>query len=233
MATTTARRKKTTLPAPEPMPQTHELISISATCKAENLTEQSFRLALMELRPDDFDSIKAIPQSQIDMVLSTLTAAKLAPAASKQPQLEDGVNSESFAQQELQPSPNQPQKQQNFDMVASGNSSQISGETGAGIGEIVPGILDELIQKSDDDIALADLIHVYRNEQILSNAGTRDKELIGKLRELRQENRVSTFDKLRDLNSRQPIAQELPELDNSLEAEIAQLSQELGKPLTR
>jgi hypothetical protein len=39
------------------------------------------------------------------------------------------------------------------------------------------------------------------------------------------------FEQLRDLNSRQPIAPELPELPASLSEEIKSLADELGKKL--
>jgi hypothetical protein len=53
------------------------------------------------------------------------------------------------------------------------------------------------------------------------------------LREQRLESRAMVFDQLRDLNSRQPIPQELPELPASLSDEIKALSDELGKSLNR
>ena len=76
-------------------------------------------------------------------------------------------------------------------------------------------------------------MQVYRNEQILTNSESRDSELVLKLREQRLESRALVFDQLRDLNSKQPIAQELPELPASLSDEIAALSNELGKKLNR
>jgi hypothetical protein len=93
--------------------------------------------------------------------------------------------------------------------------------------------LTEFISKAQDDIELFDLVQVYRNEQILTNSESRDSELVLKLREQRLESRALVFDQLRELNSRQPVPQELPELPASLSDEIKALSDELGKQLSR
>ena len=112
-------------------------------------------------------------------------------------------------------------------MVASGSKAISTSASGAN----VPTALEEYINKSQEDIELFDLVQIYRNEQIIQNAQTRDQELVLQLREQRLENRALVFDSLRDLNARQPVAQELPELPSSLSDEIKSLSDELGKKL--
>jgi hypothetical protein len=225
MATTT-RRKKTTLTAVDDMPQTFETIAISDVCTQNGLSEQTFRLALMEFQPDDFDSVRAIPVTVAEGVLATIQATSKA-----LPQTIE--TSETVSPQELQPSQEtatqEPQKPQNSPMVASTPKAISSPATGA----TVPTALTEFIAKAQDDIELFDLVHVYRNEQILTNSESRDSELVLKLREQRLESRALVFDQLRDLNSRQPIAQELPELPASLSDEIDSLCNELGKQLKR
>jgi hypothetical protein len=118
-------------------------------------------------------------------------------------------------------------------MVASGNSSQVSAPGQTATGANIPTALEELIQDAQENIELADLVHSYRNQQIIQNAQTRDSELVVQLRERRLETRNQVFDQLRNLNSRQPIPQELPELPASLSEEIQALSDELGKSLSR
>ena len=223
MATTT-RRKKTTLPAVDDMPQTFETLAISDICTQNGLSEQTFRLALMEFQPDDFDSVKAIPVTVAEQVLATITAtSKALPQNIETP--------ENITSQELQPSQEaateQPQKPQNSSMVASSPKAISTSATGSQ----VPNALADYISKCFADIELFDLVYVYRNQQIIQNAQSRDSELVLKLREQRLENRALVFDQLRDLNSRQPIAPELPELPASLSDEIAALSDELGKKL--
>jgi hypothetical protein len=225
MATTT-RRKKTTLPAVDDMPQAFETIAISDVCTQNGLSEQTFRLALMEFQPDDFDSVRAIPVTVAEGVLATIQATSKA-----LPQTIE--TSETVSPQELQPSQEtateQPQKPQNSSIATSSPKAISSPATGA----TVPTALTEFIAKAQDDIELFDLVHVYRNEQILTNSESRDSELVLKLREQRLESRALVFDQLRNLNSRQPIPQELPELPASLSEEIQALSDELGKSLSR
>ncbi|AFZ61435.1 hypothetical protein H6G54_28505 [Anabaena cylindrica FACHB-243] len=233
--TTTTRRKKTPIAPVEPMPATHTEASISEVCKAESVTEQAFRLALAEIRPDDFDSIKAIPTTQSEQVLATLTATSKALPSHAVPTDTTLETAESTTPQVLQPAPETAPKTedqpQNSDIVASGGNSQINQSNQPANGTALTTALDEIIANSEEAIALADLIAVYRNEQILANADTRDKELVAKLREQRNDARHATFDRLRDLNAKQPIAPELPELDSTLDDEIANLARELGKQL--
>lgn len=234
--TTTTRRKKTSVAAGEPMPATHELTAISEVCKAENVTEQAFRLALAELRPDDFDSIKVIPTTQSEQVLATLTASKPALPAPTVPTDTTAQLPENQATQALQTAPetapNMGDQPQNSDIVASVPGSQINQAGQPKNQSPIPTALEELIQESEEVIQLADLVHNYRNQQILSNAQSRDSELVVQLRERRIETRNQVFDQLRGLNAKQPTAPELPELPPNLTDEIGALSRELGKSLT-
>jgi hypothetical protein len=215
------------------MPQTFETIAISDVCTQNGLSEQTFRLALMEFQPDDFDSVKAIPVSVAEQVLATIQATSKALPATEQPALEPAATTENLTPQKLQPSQEtaaeQPQKPQNSPMVASTPKAISNPATGSK----VPTALQELIQESEEVIELADLVHNYRNQQIIQNAQSRDSELVTQLRERRIETRNQVFDSLRGLNARQPVPQELPELPASLSDEIKALSDELGKSLNR
>ncbi len=229
----TRTRKTTKTTTPDVMPQTFETLAISDICAQNGLSEQTFRLALMDFQPDDFDSVRAIPVTVAEQVLATITATSKALPATEQPQLEPQTTTENLTSQELQPpqetATEQPQKPQNSSIAASTPKAISNPATGA----TVPTALTEFIAKAQDDIELFDLVQVYRNEQILTNSESRDSELVLKLREQRLESRALVFDQLRDLNSKQPIAQELPELPASLSDEIAALSNELGKKLNR
>ena len=226
MATTT-RRKKPTLTTDNDMPQTFETIAVSDVCAQNGLSEQSFRLTLMEFQPDDFDSVRAIPVTVAEQVLATIQATQ----AALPQQVE---TTETFTPQELQPAQEtaqpEPQKPQNTSMVAS-TPKAISSPGQPATGSIIPTALEELIQDAQENIELADLVHSYRNQQIIQNAQSRDSELISQLRERRLETRNQVFDSLRDLNARQPIPQVLPELPSALSEEIKLLSNELGKKL--
>ena len=203
------------------------LINIADFCLAEGLNEQIFRLELMQ-HLDDADSTKTCAFDLATSVASTITAPQAA-----LPQIVDQVkNPENLTPQELQPAQEtaaeQPQKQQNSSLVGKSPNALNKPPTGTAI----PSLLDELIQESEEAIDLADLVHSYRNAQIIQNAQTRDLELVATLRERRIDNRNKIFDSLRDLNARQPIQPDLPELPSNLKDEIKSLSDELGKQLS-
>jgi hypothetical protein len=198
-------------------------VAITDFCQSQGINEQIFRLELMQ-HLDNADSAKVVAFDVAQSVASTITATNKALPQ----QLE---NPETLTTEALQPTTetaaDEPQKPQNSGMVASGSNALNKPATGSQ----VPIALSEFISKSQEDIELFDLVQVYRNEQILTNSQARDQELVAQLREQRLENRALVFDSLRDLNSRQPIAPELPELPSALSEEIAALSNELGKKL--
>jgi hypothetical protein len=199
-------------------------VAITDFCQSQGINEQIFRLELMQ-HLDNADSAKVVAFDVAQQVASTIQATNKA-----LPQQVE--NPETLTPQELQPAPplatEQPQKPQNSSIVGNTPKAISSPATGA----TVPTALTEFIAKAQDDIELFDLVHVYRNEQILTNSESRDSELVLKLREQRLESRALVFDQLRDLNSRQPLPSDLPELPSSLSDEIASLANELGKKLT-
>lgn len=200
------------------------LVNVSDFCLAEGLNEQVFRLELMQ-STENADSLKFIsPDVATSVAISLAATTKALPTTQEIP--------ETIAPQDLQPptetASEVPQKPQNSSLVGNSPKSLSTPPAGANL----PTLLDELLEESEDVIQLADLVHRYRNEQILQNAQSRDLELVGSLRERRIENRNKIFDSLRDLNSRQPLAPDLPELPSSLRDEIKALSNELGKQLS-
>jgi hypothetical protein len=213
-------------------------VEIAAFCQSQGINEQIFRLELMQ-HLDNADSAKVVEFSVAQTVANSLASvAKTLPSQPQQqlePQ-ETQINSESQTETALQPATatatGDQQKPQNSSIATSGNSSQVSAPGQTATGATVPTALTEFIAKAQDDIELFDLVHLYRNEQILTNSESRDSELVLKLREQRLENRAMVFDQLRGLNARQPVPQELPELPG-LADEISGLCNELGKSLNR
>ena len=201
-------------------------VAIADFCQSQGINEQIFRLELMQ-HLDNADSAKVVAFDVAQQVASTIQATSKALPQQVEPL-------ENLTPQALQPSQEtateQPQKPQNSS-IATSTPKAISSPGQTATGGNIPSALAEYISKSQDDIELFDLVQVYRNQQIIQNAQSRDSELVLKLREQRLENRALVFDQLRDLNSRQPIAPELPELPASLSDEIAALSDELGKKL--
>lgn len=199
------------------------MVSIADFCQNQGINEQIFRLELMQFM-DNADSTKICDFDVANQILSSIQAtSKALPEAIETP--------ENLTPTDLQPSQetaaDEPQKPQNSSIATSSPKAISNPATG----QSIPTALTEFIAKSQEDIELFDLVQVYRNEQIIQNAQSRDSELVVQLREQRLESRAMVFDQLRELNSRQPIPQELPELPAALSDEIRSLADELGKKL--
>jgi hypothetical protein len=198
-------------------------VAIADFCQNQGINEQIFRLELMQFM-DDADSSKICDFDIANQIASNIQAtSKSLPEATE--------TTENLTPTGLEPSQetatDEPQKPQNSFLAASSPKAISAPATGSQ----VPTALTEFIAKSQDDIELFDLVQIYRNEQIIQNAQARDSELVVQLREQRLESRAMVFEQLRDLNSRQPIAPELPELPTALSDEIKSLADELGKKL--
>jgi hypothetical protein len=200
------------------------LIDIADFCSSQGISEQIFRLELMQ-HCDNADSLKFISPDVASSVAISLTTTQ--PALPQTTQEPENLTPQSFEPSQETAS-EQPQKPQNSSIATSTPKAISSPATGANI----PTALTEFVSKAQDDIELFDLVQTFRNEQILANSQSRDLELVAQLRVQRLENRALVFNQLRDLNSRQPIQPDLPELPPSLRDEIAALSNELGKKLS-
>lgn len=206
-------------------------VAITDFCQSQDINEQIFRLELMQF-VEDADSTKTCDFGVAQGVAAVLLSqAKTLPSSENQ--TEKALQS---AQETAQPQGDS--TGQNIPVsskIATTHTAQgIETATKSGNTKgTIPTALQELIQESEEVIELADLVHTYRNQQIIQNAQSRDSDLVVQLRERRIETRNQVFDSLRNLNARQPIAQELPELPASLSDEIKALSDELGKQLNR
>jgi hypothetical protein len=207
-------------------------VNIADFCASQGINEQIFRLELMP-HLDNADSAKVVEFDLARTVAEQITASKAALPAQTSNTTETTSTAENLTPSELEPSTetasNQPQKPQNSHIVP--NTPYTPSVPTQGQKTNLPSALDELIASAEDDINLADLVLVYRNQQIAQNAQARDSELVVQLRERRLERRNQVFAHIRDLNGRQPIAPELPELPASLTDEIKALADELGKSL--
>ena len=232
-----APQTATAAPGLKPM-TSNETINISDYCKAQNLSEQSFRLILENIRPDDFDSIKLIPQSDINYVLATLTATlpatnnALSTAESLTTQPIELINADSTTPK----SPQNLETQAQQGIEANGAIVANSGIGGLTQNQTNPQgtnitLLDELIAASEEEIKLADLVSQFKTQQIIQNQQARDAQLVAQLREQRLNTREGYFNSLRNLQSTNIEKPELMADDLDFEAEITRLSAELGKQL--
>ncbi len=235
--TTPATETATAAPGLEPMTP-NEIINISDYCKAQNLSEQSFRLILENIRPDDFDSVKHIPQSDVEYVLATLTATlpatnnALSIAESPATQPIELIEADSTTPKSTQSPETQAQQgiEANGAIVAnSGIGGLTQNQTNPQGANIT--LLDELIAASEEEIKLADLVSQFKTQQIIQNQQARDAQLVSQLREQRLNTRQGYFGALRDLQATTIDKPELMTDNLDFEAEITRLSVELGKQL--
>jgi hypothetical protein len=215
-----------------------ETINIADYCKAQNLSEQSFRLVLEAIRPDDFDSIGSIPQSDIDYVLATFAATlpatnnALPTAESPAIQALEPNNADSTIPELPQNPETQPQQgiEGNVLTVAKSGIGGLTQSQPISQGGNIT-LLDELIAASEEEIKLADVVAQFKNQQIIQNQQARDAQLVAQLREQRLNTREGYFNSLRDLQSTTIDRPELMADNFDFDGELDRLSQELGKQL--
>jgi len=216
---------------------TDELISITDYCKSKSLNEQSFRLVLEKLYPDNFDTIKSLPQSDVEYVLSALTAHGTTTNSSNQISeskaaqglvLENAVsNSDNEAKT---PETQATQGIQLENALATASNNGLAGTKGSNSNSNIT-LLDELIAASEEEIKLADLVAQFKTQQILANQQARDTQLVEVLRNQRLNTRAGYFDALRGLQSTTVDKPVITPDDMEFDAEVTRLSNELGKQL--
>jgi hypothetical protein len=218
---------------------TNETVNISDYCKAQSLSEQSFRLVLENIRPTDFDAVKSVPRSDIDYVIAALKQATLpAPNNSHQiagnhteqaiePVVADSTNNNDFKTPET--STQQGTERNGLTVANSGNGGMSQNQQTPQGSNIT--LLDEIIAASEEEIKLADLVSQFKTQQILQNAAARDAQLVDQLRNQRLNTRAGYFDALRGLQSTTVDKPEITADDLDFDAEVTRLSNELGKQL--
>jgi len=218
---------------------TNETINIADYCKTHQLSEQAFRLALGDIRPDDFDSVKAVPSSEASAVHATLKQATLpAPNNSHQiagssatpaiePVVADSTNNNDFKMPETS---TQQGIQADSAIVANSGNGGMSQNQQTPQGSNIT-LLDELIAASEEEIKLADLVAQFKSQQILQNQQARDAQLVDQLRNQRLNTRAGYFDALRGLQSTTIDRPDITPDDLDFDAEVTRLSNELGKQL--
>jgi DNA mismatch repair ATPase MutL len=199
-----ATRKRTTAP-------TADTVSIHDACLKYMTTEQGLRLALSHVRPDDFDTVKVISESDLQAIASDF-----------QPQLP-----ETFPQQEIEPTTEQqqntlslPQQQQHLaaPTLDPSNHAQLT-------------LIDQLARQASEEIAAVDAIAQVKNQLILNNLAVRDAELVEGINQHWQHQKQGYLGAIRDLAG---LAQQKPEVtpdETDLTQEIEDIITELGKKL--
>jgi len=216
---------------------TNEVINITEYCKANNISEQTFRLTLSSFDPDNFDNVKVISATQASNVIAALAAHGTAPnnshqiSESKATQglmLENAVsNSDNEAKT---PETQATQGTQVENALATASNNGLAGTKGSNSDSNIT-LLDELIAASEEEIKLADLVSQFKTQQILANQQARDTQLVDVLRNQRLNTRAGYFDALRGLQSTTVDKPVVTPDDLDFDAEVTRLSDELGKSL--
>ncbi|MDZ7970390.1 MAG: hypothetical protein RM368_36595 [Nostoc sp. DedSLP03] len=200
-----AARKRATAP-------TQDTVSINDACLRLGLAEQSLRLALSDIRPDDFDTVKAVSEADLEAI-----------AFHFQPQLP-----ETSPQQEIEPSTEQQQNALSLPQ----EQQQLSTNTQSPIPNTQLTLIDQLARQASEEIAAVDAIAQVKNQLILNNLAVRDAELAEGINQHWQHQKQGYLGAIRDLASLAKESVAITPDTTDLPAEVDQIIAELAKKLT-
>jgi hypothetical protein len=222
------RTKKATSATAEPT-----TISIKDAVTQLQTSEQALRLALSHIRPDDFDTVKALPELDFQELQKVLNRQLLSEGATDSANsLENAPNAETSTQQDSHPAtegatnapignltqPTQPKALTQPNQAAQTN--QVS-------------LVEMLARQATEEIEAIDGLARVKNAVILNNLQARDAELSQQIQERHSDRKHQIMGSIRDVAS---LAQDKPEItsdDFSLSSEIDDLINQLGKSLLR
>lgn len=203
---------------------TADTVSIHKACLKYMTTEQSLRLALSNIRPDDFDTVKAVSELDLEAI-----------AAYFQPQLPDEAsstselpeNSETLTEQPSDPATEQPEStlsvSQQQQHLAQPNQSPTSNAQLT--------LIDQLARQAGQEVELVDAIAQVKNQLILNNLAARDAELVESINQRWQYQKQGYLGTIRDLASLAKEPVQITPDKNDLTQEIEGIITELGKKL--
>lgn len=213
-----ATRKKTTT-AP-----TADTVSIHDACLKYMTTEQGLRLALSNIRPDDFDTVKAISELDLEAIAPYFQPKlpEVASSISESPE-----NLQNFTQETSEPATEQlkntlslaqEQKHLTAPTQSPSNHAQLT-------------LIDQLARQASEEIAAVDAIAQVKNQLIFNNLAVRDAELAEGINQRWQHQKQGYLGAIRDLASKalEPVAITTDTTD--LPAEVDQIIAELAKKL--
>ena len=197
-------RKRTTAP-------TADTVSIHDACLRYMTTEQSLRLALSHVRPDDFDTVRAISEADLEAIASRFQPQlpETSPQETSEPATEQQQNALSLPQQE----------------------QHLTSATQSPIPNAQLTLIDQLAKQAGQEIELVDAIAQVKNQLILNNLAVRDAELTEQLNQHWLNQKQGYLGSIRALAD---LAQQKPEVtpdDTNLTQEIDSILGQLGKKL--
>lgn len=211
-----ATRKRTTAP-------TADTVSIHDACLRYMTTEQSLRLALSHVRPDDFDTVKAVSELDLEAIASYFQPEL--PTVASTSELPE--NSQNLTQQTSEPVTEQPQNA----LSLQGQQQHLTAPTQSPSPNAQLTLIEQLTKQASEEIAAVDAIAQVKNQLILNNLAVRDVELTEGINQHWQHQKQGYLGAIRDLAG---LAQQKPEVtpdETDLTQEIEGIITELGKKL--
>lgn len=211
-----ATRKRTTAP-------TADTVSIHDACLRYMTTEQSLRLALSHVRPDDFDTVKAVSELDLEAIASYFQPEL--PTVASTSELPE--NSQNLTQQTSEPATEQAQNA----LSLQGQQQYLTAPTPGSSPNAQMTLIEQLTRQASEEIAAVDAIAQVKNQLILNNLAVRDTELTESINQHWQHQKQGYLGAIRDLAG---LAQQKPEVtpdETDLTQEIEGIITELGKKL--
>ncbi len=201
-----------------------DTVSIHDACLKYMTTEQSLRLALSHVRPDDFDTLKAVSEADLEAIASHFQP-KLSTVASNTSELPE--NSETLSEELPEPATEQSQKTLSLPQ----QQQYLTTPTQSSTSNVQLTLIHQLARQAEQEIELVDAIAQVKNQLILNNLAVRDAELAEGINQRWQYQKQEYLGAIRDLASKalEPVAITPDETD--LTQEIEGIITELGKKL--
>jgi hypothetical protein len=197
---------------------TTDTVSIHDACLKYMTTEQSLRLALSHVRPDDFDTVKAISEADLEAI-----------APHFQPKLPSNTlelpeNLQNSTQQE-------PDQVSESNLQVSKATQNLTSHTQPPISNAQLSLIEQLTKQAEQEIQLVDAISQVKNQIILNNLAVRESELTEQVNQRWLNQKQGYLGSIRGLAD---LAQQKPEIstdDTNLTQEIDQILGDLEKKL--
>jgi hypothetical protein len=232
------RAKKSDIATPAtPATTEPQTISISEACQQLSTSEQSLRLALSHLRPDDFDTVKRLPTQDLHDLGKLINPPQLAaqsepqsePQTTTEPQTSEHEENlelaETSAQQDSQPATEKPQNHP-IANLANRKGEQL---TQSPIPNTQSDLLSEIDRIIGEELSLSSAVAEVRNRVILHNLAAADSELAEELNQRHQARKQAYLSSIRSMASNRKEITPLTPDAMDLDQELASVYSNLGK----
>ena len=183
--------------------------------------EQNLRLALSHVRPDDFDTVKAISEADLEAI-APYFQPKLPTVASNTTEL-----TETSPQETSEPAL---EKQQNT-LSLPQQQQHLTAPTQSPIPNAQLTLIEQLARQASEEIAAVDAISQVKNQIILNNLSVRESELTEQINQHWLNQKQGYLGAIRGLADQAVQKPESTSDDTDLIQEIDSILGELGKKL--